>query len=432
VHSRIKTFVLIGLLLAAPLAWAQPANDNIADAILLEGSPVTIAGTTIGSTIDTSDTPGGTCVTGITTGGVWYRVFGGGGAMSAQTCGAASYDTKLTVFSGTPGALVCVTGNDDFCGLQSRVEWASVPSESYYILVHGFSTAKGTFELTVQGAGDAPTDSDQATFRVTKEFTDGNPGEVTVDLDCDTGLILDQEKTISEDGIGVTFVVTDFDSGELNCNVTERPVAGYSADYQARGASANTDSSDSEDGCFFTLVAGGDANACAITNSPDPVDVVITKEWLYPGSADASVVSDYFELEMQCFNAEIQDGYDCGNISVSGDSPAAVVPPDYYTCKNLDGNGNTVFTVEVTPTVYPGGSCYVVETGADPAVEVDNGCAGSGQGMYVLDVSAGSGDSCTITNTVFFEGIPTLSQYGMALMALLMLGVGFVGFRRFA
>jgi hypothetical protein len=32
---------------------------------------------------------------------------------------------------------------------------------------------------------------------------------------------------------------------------------------------------------------------------------------------------------------------------------------------------------------------------------------------------------------VFFEGIPTLSQYGMAIMALLMLGVGFVGFRRF-
>ncbi|MBT8060186.1 MAG: IPTL-CTERM sorting domain-containing protein [Gammaproteobacteria bacterium] len=33
---------------------------------------------------------------------------------------------------------------------------------------------------------------------------------------------------------------------------------------------------------------------------------------------------------------------------------------------------------------------------------------------------------------MFFEGIPTLSQWGMALMALLMLGVGLVGFRRFA
>jgi hypothetical protein len=33
---------------------------------------------------------------------------------------------------------------------------------------------------------------------------------------------------------------------------------------------------------------------------------------------------------------------------------------------------------------------------------------------------------------VFFEGIPTLNQYGLALLALLMLGVGAVGLRRFA
>ena len=38
---------------------------------------------------------------------------------------------------------------------------------------------------------------------------------------------------------------------------------------------------------------------------------------------------------------------------------------------------------------------------------------------------------CDIEASVFFEGIPTLSQYGMAVMVLLMLGVGFVGFRRF-
>ena len=61
----------------------------------------------------------------------------------------------------------------------------------------------------------------------------------------------------------------------------------------------------------------------------------------------------------------------------------------------------------------------------DDAAEVDNGCED-------INVSHGEGDSCLITNTVFFEGIPTLSQYGMAIMALLMLGVGMVGFRRFA
>jgi len=61
----------------------------------------------------------------------------------------------------------------------------------------------------------------------------------------------------------------------------------------------------------------------------------------------------------------------------------------------------------------------------DDAVEVDNGCGD-------ITVSHGEGDSCLITNTVFFEGIPTLNQYGMAILALLMLGVGLVSFRRFA
>ena len=42
-------------------------------------------------------------------------------------------------------------------------------------------------------------------------------------------------------------------------------------------------------------------------------------------------------------------------------------------------------------------------------MEIDNDCGD-------LVFSAGHGDSCLITNTVFFEGIPTLSQYGMAIL----------------
>jgi len=47
------------------------------------------------------------------------------------------------------------------------------------------------------------------------------------------------------------------------------------------------------------------------------------------------------------------------------------------------------------------------------------------------DLDAGDSATCTFTNTVFFEGIPTLGQYGLAVLALLMLGAGFIGFRRF-
>ena len=49
-----------------------------------------------------------------------------------------------------------------------------------------------------------------------------------------------------------------------------------------------------------------------------------------------------------------------------------------------------------------------------------------------LLIVPGQSTSCTITNTRMYEGIPTLNQYGLALLALMMLGVGMVGFRRFS
>ena len=41
-----------------------------------------------------------------------------------------------------------------------------------------------------------------------------------------------------------------------------------------------------------------------------------------------------------------------------------------------------------------------------------------------IPLAPGQGGSCTITNTRFYEGIPTLSQYGLMLLSLLMLGYG--------
>ena len=68
------------------------------------------------------------------------------------------------------------------------------------------------------------------------------------------------------------------------------------------------------------------------------------------------------------------------------------------------------------------------------AIEQDSPCT-------IKDIAVGEADdpdtdasetpTCSITATAFYEGIPTLSQYGLAIMALLMLGVGFIGFRRF-
>jgi hypothetical protein len=105
----------------------------------------------------------------------------------------------------------------------------------------------------------------------------------------------------------------------------------------------------------------------------------------------------------------------------------------WFYKKHLDDSdyvdGQYTITVEVIPD-YPSSTCFAEEDHVASAVETTSDCGGwKDPGM---EVSAGEGDSCTITNTLFFEGIPTLNQYGLAIMALLMLGIGMVGFRRFA
>ena len=80
--------------------------------------------------------------------GVWYTVEGTGGTLTASTCGS-TYDTKVHVYTGSCGSFSCVGGNDDSCGLQSRVTFDSTLGETYHILVHGFSSAAGQYQLEV-------------------------------------------------------------------------------------------------------------------------------------------------------------------------------------------------------------------------------------------------------------------------------------------
>jgi hypothetical protein len=312
------------------------------------------------------------------------------------------------------------------------------PSETANFVFFVFTDTEGPHNVTVRQRAIYESAESRATFLVTKDFTDGNPGQVEVAIDCNTGLILDQSKEISE-GQSVEFVVTEFTAGQLSCEISEVVPAGYSPTYGVdgnQGGTAGGVTSDDE-GCQFIEVVGG-AFACQVVNTPDPVDIVITKEWIFEGSSNAQDIDTRYLLTLRC-DAEIIGGYNdgigtleapagspqvvCGfNLTANADSGQTVAGGPW--CKQFHGDGPDVFNAEVIPD-YPESDCEVIESLYDDAVEVDNGC-----GHLVF--SAGQGASCTITNTVFFEGIPTLNQYAMALLALIMLGIGMVGFRRFA
>lgn len=138
-----------------PTGDGGPANDDCSGAIAV-AVPSTTAGSTVGASIDLG---GAACGTSITTAGVWYSVTGTGNQMTATTCGPTfGYDTKLTVYCNDCGLANCIVGNDDNCvggasGLLSTVTWCSQAGATYLILVHGFGSATGSFNLSVSSGG---------------------------------------------------------------------------------------------------------------------------------------------------------------------------------------------------------------------------------------------------------------------------------------
>jgi hypothetical protein len=130
-----------------------PSNDICEDAIPVAVPSVT-AGTTTDAGIDWPDMPD--CGVIITSPGVWYSVIGTGTTLFAELCGA-TWDTKISVYCRGCDTPICIGGNDDACGWQSRFSWCSEAGVEYLILVHGYGGASGPFDLTVYEDGEGCT-----------------------------------------------------------------------------------------------------------------------------------------------------------------------------------------------------------------------------------------------------------------------------------
>lgn len=148
---------------------APPANDLCADAEAIVCGQTVVANTTF-ATVDGTLAFCGTSLT--TSPGMWYSFVGTGNDVTLTTCNPETqYDTKLGVFEGSCGALVCVGGNDDQAGgtvpecvvpetgsafnRASTVTFTSGFGVTYYVYVTGFGGATGQFELTLSCAAPA-------------------------------------------------------------------------------------------------------------------------------------------------------------------------------------------------------------------------------------------------------------------------------------
>jgi hypothetical protein len=127
-----------------------PANNECTAAVAV-GNGISGPYTTVGST---TSTPAWPCAGGGND--IWfvYTAYQGG-TLTVSTCGQATWDTAIQVFSGTCAGLTSVGCNDDACSLQSTVS-APITAGTYYIRVGGYGGATGSFSLDITGPTFVP------------------------------------------------------------------------------------------------------------------------------------------------------------------------------------------------------------------------------------------------------------------------------------
>ena len=404
-----------------------PCNDLCDDTeVILEGQ--TLAGFTDGGTLDSTPFP--TCPGNTTAPGVWYSYTATGGDVTATTCAATGFDTKISVFSGTCAAPVCVGGNDDDCtqyAFASTVTWDSTVGETYLILVHGYQQQAGDFELTVtEPNADADDDGDP-------DITDCNDADATiytgavelcdgVDQDCDGVL----DNGFDVDGDGVTTCAGDCDDtnaltfpaapevcdGEDNDCDGALPLIEVDNDSdgvtECNGDCDDTDIAISpfafevcngvDDNCEGTIDEGFDADGDTYTicaNDCDDTDASIN-----PGATEVcNLVDDDCDSTIdEGFDVD-GDGYtSCGDDC--DDTNASINPLGTEVCDGVDddcdGTIDNGFDLDGDGYTSCGGDCDDADAATYPTATelcdgIDNDCDGIVPGVEVDD----DGDSFT-------------------------------------
>jgi hypothetical protein len=258
-------------------------------------------------------------------------------------------------------------------------------------------------------------------FRIHKVWNqkgDTNGIQVTAHLSC-TGAVSTQQTVVFTATTDAILFVYDLwqipEDAHVDCTITEDVPENYTARYNCNDTDCG-DSGQNVDACFYGGIDRNKNPLCTITNRPLPATIAVTKTWVIEGADQG--FDGYHEIGLLCSSRVTSPWGDSYDYCIPQQNVCAA-----YIFRPDASEGSIDYEFTIPKPAYPFTQCVVGEYNRDNVIEVDNGC---GQ----LKASAGDEIECEVINTVFFEGIPTLSQYGMAILALLMLGAGFVGFRR--
>jgi len=196
----------------------------------------------------------------------------------------------------------------------------------------------------------------------------------------------------------------------MNCKVEEiGGTDGYVTSYEAGTITGVADIiNDDPYGCYYECIIGGQFT-CDLTNTAEPTTFTVYKDWVIENDS-RDFVDLLVDVAISCESEIFEDG-------------AVQVNDDLWILSGEIGDGGSL-TATVDTTTGSARCSAVENISKSSGVESADDCGW----RYI---PAGSSDFCTFTNTLFFEGIPTLNQYGLMVLALLMLGVGAVGFSMF-
>lgn len=149
--SKLATTLAFSLVLATGASLTAQDECITALPITVGGGPYT--GDT--STATPSAEPW-SCVNGLAP-DVWYSFTATQSEIvTASLCNGTTYDSALSVYEGTCGALNEIQCLDDSCSLQSEITWTAFTGLTYYVRVGGFSSASsGTYSLDLTSNGPA-------------------------------------------------------------------------------------------------------------------------------------------------------------------------------------------------------------------------------------------------------------------------------------
>jgi hypothetical protein len=366
----MKTFTRLGsfLTIAASLCWGVASAQFICSAPSPIDCEQTVFGTTTGVANDNATSGAPLCLTAVGTGGqYWYSFTPAAGGTCIMSLAGSDFDTKIHVYTGSCGALNCVTGNDDFGGtLQSQVTFNMIGGTTYLIRVGGYLANEGNFQFSVTCDLDTDGCTDQAACNYSADATTDD-GSCCYG-GCATLVMID---TFGDGWNGASAVITDISTGEILSTST------FTA-----GAQATVDVC-LPVGCYNITVGGGffdgeiqweiqglaDGIIAGIAN--DPTGELFTVGGGQPGCTDP--LADNYDDAATC------DDGSCLNCQGS---------ESYYTINMYSGGGNG----------WNGAAWTLLDAGTGTLVDTGNlqgGTTGSysqclAPGCYTLNTTAGT------------------------------------------